>query len=214
MEGNRRLSARTTRLPAAAVTDGTRGRILDAALRLFAEGGFAGASIRDIATAAGVQSATLYAHFPGKEHVLAELIRLGHDEHHRRLRSALLDSGPDPRDQLGALTRAHVRTHTDFPMLSMIANSELHALSPELAAPVIAVRDSSTQLFLDVAQRGIDRGEFAPPDLWLAVAAIGGMGIRVASWFGPDCGYDAEQVADTYARFALGIMGSGRPEER
>lgn len=202
----RRLAARDGGLPTGSVPPGTQGRILEAALGLFAENGFAGTSIRDIADAAGVRSATLYAHYTSKEQLLADLIRLGHDLHHQRLREALLECRPDPREQLAALVRAHVKLHAELPRLALVANAELHALSPGLAAPALAIRDNSTQLFLEVGRRGVERGVFAPADLWLAVAAIGGMGIRVASWFTPTAGMTADQVADTYAEFALCIM--------
>ncbi|MGH7860068.1 MAG: helix-turn-helix domain-containing protein, partial [Candidatus Binatia bacterium] len=72
--GGRRLEARATGLPAGVSPPGTRRQILDAALRLFAERGYGGTSIRDIARAAGVQSASLYSHYPSKEHVLAEIV--------------------------------------------------------------------------------------------------------------------------------------------
>lgn len=51
----------------------SRARILDAAEALFAERGFDGASMRDLATAAGLQPASLYNHFPGK-HALYEAV--------------------------------------------------------------------------------------------------------------------------------------------
>jgi hypothetical protein len=87
-----------------------------------------------------------------------------------------------------------------------VANAELHALSAELAAPSLAVRDSSTQMLLDVARQGTAQGVFAPVDEWLAVAAIGGMGIRVANWFSPEGDYEADEVAEAYSAFAHSIM--------
>lgn len=206
----RRVGAEDGVLPPGLTPDGTRGRVLEAGLRLFAESGFAGASIRDIAKEAGVQPATLYGHYPSKEHLLSELVRLGHEEHHRRLRAGLLESQPDPSEQLAALVRAHVRMHTDFSMLAVVANSELHALSQELAGPSLALRESSTSLFVEVIRRGADIGTFSPPHVWLAVAAIGGMGIRVASWFAPTFELDAAAVADVYADFALRIVRGER----
>jgi AcrR family transcriptional regulator len=202
----RRLSARDASLPEGAAPAGTRGRILAVALRLFAERGFAGTSIRDIASAAGVQSATIYAHYRAKEQMLADLVRIGHEEHSRRLRAALLDSQPDPRKQLAALVRAHVRMHAEYQMLATVANSELHALSSELARPSLAIRDASTGLFLEVANRGVEQHVFDPPHVWLAIAAIGGMGIRVANWFTPGFELDAQRIGDIYAEFALSIM--------
>jgi AcrR family transcriptional regulator len=183
----RRLSAREGGLPEGTGPTGPRRRILEAALGLFAETGFAGASIRDIATAAGIQSASLYAHYGSKEHILADLVFIGHQDHHARLCAA---------EGLADLVRAHVRWHAEHPRLAVVVNAELHALSPELATPILEIRDLSTQLLLDGA--GND---------WLAAAAIGGMGIRVANWFSPDGDYTVDEVADTYAAFALRIVG-------
>ena len=53
----------------------TREYILEAATLVFAEKGYADSTIDDITTAAGASRATLYAHFPGKEAVLAEIIK-------------------------------------------------------------------------------------------------------------------------------------------
>jgi AcrR family transcriptional regulator len=52
----------------------TRDRILDAARELFAERGYAGTSIRDIAERLAMTKAALYYHFPGKQDVLAALV--------------------------------------------------------------------------------------------------------------------------------------------
>ena len=46
---------------------GTVARGLDAAEAVFAESGFAGASVRDIASRAGLNAASLYNYYPGKQ---------------------------------------------------------------------------------------------------------------------------------------------------
>ncbi len=207
----RRVAADQIVLPPGIATADTRGRILGAALGLFAERGFAGTSIRDIAGAVGIQSATLYGHFPSKEHILAELAEAGHDAHRRRLADALASAGPDPADQLAALVRAHVLVHAELAMLSIVANVELHALSPELVAGSIAIRSESERLLTGAIARGIELGRFSTPDAWLAAAAIGGMGMRVAYWYGPLSPMTAEHVADTYVEFALRILGAATP---
>ena len=77
-----------------------------------------------------------------------------------------------------------------------------------------------------VIERGVDSGDFRCPQPWLAVAAIAGMGIRLATWYrSPDTdperegdGYPADvrdwvpsftedTVADAYADYALAIVG-------
>ena len=201
-----RLQATEPDLPADAVRPGAAGRLLDAALGLFARRGFAGTSIRDIATAAGLTSAALYSHFESKEHVLAELVRAGHEEHHTRLRRALLDGG-DPIAQLRRVVDAHVRFHAEHPVLATVCNNELHALPAGLAAPALALRTQSERLILEIVERGVALGVFDPPHTWMTVAAIGGMGIRVAAWYSTDSTYSVDEVASTYADLAVRMVG-------
>jgi TetR/AcrR family transcriptional regulator, regulator of cefoperazone and chloramphenicol sensitivity len=52
----------------------TRERILEVALELFHEQGYAGTSIRDIAQRMAITKAAVYYHFPSKESLLAELL--------------------------------------------------------------------------------------------------------------------------------------------
>jgi AcrR family transcriptional regulator len=53
----------------------TRDRILEAALKLFSQKGFLGATTREIAREAGVAEVTLFRHFPTKEALFQEVIR-------------------------------------------------------------------------------------------------------------------------------------------
>lgn len=203
----RRIAAVEAALPPEAVPIGARGRILAAALNLFADQGYAGTSVRDICACAEVQATTLYAHFPSKEHVLAEILRLGHEQHFRRLRGALLECQPDPIQQLSAMVRMHVIVHCEYAKLAAVANAELHALSEAMAGPVLALAQQTQSLLAEVFERGIRLGIFKVPDSFLAQRAIGGMGMRVAYWYTPECGHTPEQLGDIYAEFARRIVG-------
>jgi AcrR family transcriptional regulator len=202
----RRLTAVKAELPEGVTPPGTRGRILHAALRLFAEYGFHGTSIRDLARATEINSATLYAHYAAKEDILAELIALGHVELYNGLWTAVSAAGPSASDRLVALVRAQVYMHADYPLLAVVANNEMHALSPEKAAPALSLREQARQLLYRVLNDGVTSGEFAIEDQMLAAIALGSIGIRVANWFGPDQPYTRDQVADTFAGYALRIV--------
>ena len=60
----------------------TRARLQREALRLFADRGYFGTSLRDIAAAVGVRESALYNYFPGKEALFSALITAGADFHH------------------------------------------------------------------------------------------------------------------------------------
>lgn len=77
----------------------TRRRIMDAALELFAQHGFTGASMRMLARAAGLRESSIYNHFAGKDDLYQAVIaQWGPAEFVERLKSpeyrALADDPP------------------------------------------------------------------------------------------------------------------------
>ena len=52
----------------------TRERIIEVSLELFAQRGFSGVSVRDIAKAVGVRESALYKHFKSKQDILDQII--------------------------------------------------------------------------------------------------------------------------------------------
>ena len=70
----------------------TRQAILDAALDLFAEKGFFGTSLRDVASAVGVRESALYNYFPGKKALFEAILSAQEDSKLERL--APLADGP------------------------------------------------------------------------------------------------------------------------
>ena len=193
-------------LPPRAQAEGTLRRLHETALLQFAERGFHAVSVRDLTGALGMQPSSLYAHLPSKQHLLGDLLRLGHEEHRDTMRLALLEAGNDPFEQITALTRAHVRIHATYPLLTRLCNRELGSLLEEHKAVVLAIRLDANRMFIDVVERGQRLGAFAAMDPMLAVAAIGAMGIRVAEWWHPDVGVSIVEVEETYASFARKLL--------
>lgn len=84
---------------------GTRAELLEAALRLFAERGYAGATIDDVAEAAGYTKGAFYWHFHSKENLLVEVYDAWTRAGVENLRAALHES--DPADRARALDAWH-----------------------------------------------------------------------------------------------------------
>lgn len=208
---HRRLAAIKRVLPPGEKSAGTRGLMLDAALHLFAERGYGGASVRDIVEICGVQPSTLYAHFVSKEEVLAELCRIGHEAFHACVQAAVLAAPPDPREQIAAYVRAQVGFHVRYSVLAVVCNSEMHMLSPLLVAPILEVRKRSESLLASIVQRGTKAGVFKVPHAWLATAMIGSACLRVANWYTPAFELAPERVADIYAQYALRVLDGEGP---
>ncbi len=65
----------------------TRERIIEVSLELFAQRGFSGVSVRDIAKAVGVRESALYKHFKNKQDILDRIIT----EMQERIRNAYVE---------------------------------------------------------------------------------------------------------------------------
>src|SRR5438309_6128315 len=200
--GSARVAAKKAELPPAGPVTPAVQRLHLVALRLFAEKGFHGSTVRDIAGELGVKAASLYSLVESKEQLLADLIYIGHNAHAQAIDQALEAAGSDPADQLAAFVDAHVRFHARWPMLAVVANTELHCLPDELAAPSLEIRGRTAGTLQQILERGKRQRRFVVSDTFLAAAAIAAMGMRVATWFAG--GVHTEQdVAQEYAALAL-----------
>ena len=189
---------------------GTRGRILRAALELFAHVGFHGASIRAIADAAGMQTATMYGQFLSKEAMLEELMVAGHEAWRDALLAAADAAPHNPADRLVAVVRANVLHHIRYAMVAVVSNGELHSLSPPAAEKVIGIRRRVEDLLEGIIAAGVSNGSFAPQDPAVTMLAIGGMSLRVANWDPGRYDYSPEEIADRYAELTLRMVGAKR----
>ena len=190
------------------LTAGQR-RVLQACLVLFADQGFAGSSIRDIAAAAGLQPASLYNHFASKEAMLTALLLVGNEHHTDYLLSAVLASGAEPRSQMQALVRAHVRVHCEYSRLALIVNREEQFLPGDVQPQVAGLRARSGKLLADILERGARGGSFTPLSATITMLAIAGLGLDAARWFPYQSDVSAEGLGDIYTALTMRMLGAG-----
>jgi AcrR family transcriptional regulator len=88
----------------------TRGRVLDAAARLFAKSGYAHTNLSDVAAAAGMKAGSLYYHFDSKEALVEEVLRYGTTHSFDHVKAEVERLGPTarPAEQLRTAIRAHL----------------------------------------------------------------------------------------------------------
>lgn len=184
------------------MSTGTDTAILRAAASLIARRGYHGASMRDLGKEVGLQMASLYHHFGSKQELLVAIMREAMADLMACVSEAVDAAGDDPREQLAAAIRAHVRFHTEHRPEVIVADAELRSLEEPGRTEIIALRDRHQAIFrgpieqLGVAQAGI------------VTAAVITMCTDVAMWFRPDGPLTADEVGDTYVQFVLaGIDG-------
>ncbi|WP_209670697.1 TetR/AcrR family transcriptional regulator [Amycolatopsis magusensis] len=185
----------------------TGDRVRGAAVRLFAEKGFHGTGIRDLAQAAGLSSASLYHYMGTKEELLAVIMR--------ECLERLLDGAAkategvaDPRERLGRLVALHVMSHALRPDETRVVDNELRALSPAAQEPVVRLRDAYERLWASAIADGIAGGVFTADEPSITRLALLEMCNGVSRWYSPRGPLTLEALAAEYARLALRALES------
>ena len=185
---------------------GTARRVLEVATGLFAQRGFYGTSMRDIAEAVGVRPASIYEHFPSKDHILTAVLTIGHERIHDALDAAVTEAGDDPHAQVRAAVTTLVVQLCAWPELARTVNSEMRALLPEHATRPTEARDRVSLTLAEIMHRGVEQGVFVDRNLVVLVASIGGICIRAPYWFEPSDGYAAADLARDYGDLAIAML--------
>ncbi|QPC30431.1 TetR/AcrR family transcriptional regulator [Caldimonas thermodepolymerans] len=136
--------------------------LLDAALDLFVEKGFAATKMDDVAARAGVSKGTVYLYFPSKEELLKAVIR-----HNLTLTISQVDDLVDQFEgstadlmRLAAATWWEQVGATQASGIFKLIITEVRNF-PDLAAFYAQeVIEPGERLLVRLLQRGVDRGEF------------------------------------------------------
>ncbi len=112
--------------------EGTRRRIVESALALFAERGYDGTSVQEVADSAGLTKGAFYHHFVSKAHLLAALFAQYLD--HLDAALAAAGEGADPLLSIHSLARAQMRVIAEHREHALVFHHERHHLTePEFA---------------------------------------------------------------------------------
>lgn len=137
----------------------SRTRLLEAAIPLFAGKGFAGVSIRDVAKAAGVNSALVSYYFGGKEGLYREILE-SHFSHIVQKVMTAIGQEADPAARIERLVLTIVAVHHELPFLLSFLHSELTTPTACLEG---VVKKHIEQLYLFITRNiseGIALGQF------------------------------------------------------
>lgn len=162
-------------------SDITGPRVREAALRLFAQHGYAAVSMRQIAREVGVQAGALYNYTPDKQTLLFDLMK-GHMDDLLSARAAL-DQPDSPQARLEAFTRFHIGFHLDRPEAVFISYMELRNLTPENFAAIEDLRRRYEGQLEAILREGRDAGMFNLPDTKITTLAIIAMLTGVNTWY-------------------------------
>ena len=181
------------------------------AARLFAQKGYHGTSIGDLAEALGVQKGSLYAHIQGKEDLLYETMRAGAAAFH-----AGLDAIPEElraTEKIRLALRSHLRVVADQLEVATVFVQEWKYLEGERREEIVSERRRYEERIRELFRDGREQSELRT-DLDESIAAL--LFLSAANWAYTwlKQGADTDVLADRlYALLLEGMYGYSTPRK-
>jgi AcrR family transcriptional regulator len=175
--------------------DSARGKLLQMAAHLFRNKGYERTTVRDLASAVGIQSGSIFHHFKSKDEILRsvmeETIR-----YNTALMRAELAQATSVRERVLALIRCELQSIMGGSGEAMaVLVYEWRSLSESGQAQVLALRDIYEQLWLQVLGEAKDAG-LIRGDLFITRRFLTGALSWTTTWFRPDGSMNLDQLAD------------------
>lgn len=175
--------------------DSARGKLLQTAAHLFRSKGYERTTVRDLASAVGIQSGSIFHHFKSKDEILRsvmeETIR-----YNTALMQASLAEATDLRGRVLALIRCELQSimgGTGEAMAVLVY--EWRSLSEPSQQFILELRDSYEQLWLDVLSEARVAG-YVKADPFILRRLLTGALSWTNTWFRPEGPMSLDQLAE------------------
>lgn len=147
--------------------------ILDVAEKLFANKGFVGTSVRDIATKAEVNVAMISYYFGSKEKLLQSLLINRTEQSRVLLKGLKHDASMDPREKIKRIINFYVdhllknrRFHTIMSrQISLVQDKEIEAL-------LVDMKKTNIAIIQDIIKEGQKKKVFRKVDVPLTISSL------------------------------------------
>lgn len=207
--GRRRSTARKE---ARASYENRRAEICEAAVRIFHNLGYQGASLSAVASELGIDRATLYYYFSSKEQMFDEIVRSVLEENEqlaRRIAESRVSPARKMRDLITAFMMSYVE---NYPLLHIYVREDLSQVSDKRSEWSVYMRKLNRSIegtIIDIIEQGYSDGCFRRIGS-ARTAAYGILGMLNWShrWFKPGMPVSAEEIGKTFAELVLGGLES------
>lgn len=186
-----------------------RAELTRQAARLFAERGYHGTSIGDLAEALGVQKGSLYAHIKSKQDLLYETMMEGARAFHGMLDA--IDDGLPAVEKIRLAMRGHLRVVREQLDVATVFVREWRYLEGDRREGVLAERRRYEERFRALFREGRELSQLRT-DLDEGAAALLALSAMnwAYTWLRPED--DTDDVADRFCALLLdGIRGYATP---
>lgn len=186
-------------------------RILEAAVKVFAEQGFYQSTISQIAREAGVADGTIYLYFKNKDDILVQFFNYKTKQVFDSFREEV-NKADNSFDKLRNLIRRHLEEFQNDRNMAVLYQAETHQNSRLVEEQIKEMSKLYLDIVSEIVERGQDEGSVRK-DLYVGLVKrfiLGGVDEVINTWLHSDGKYDLVSMADPLVDlFIRGIGNTG-----
>ena len=179
---------------------------LTAAASAFLAIGYHGATMRDIASRAGLSVPGVYYHYESKQEMLLQIMDFTLTDLLGHAHAALDEAGGEALEGFRLLVECLVRYHVEQRDLAFLGLSESRALDDKSHELVHAKQVEIHELLVDLISRGIAGGVFNEGDPAVMARAVVSMCSGLTLWYTEHGSLTIDEIVRLYVEFATGIV--------
>lgn len=186
-------------------------RILEAAVKVFAEQGFYQSTISQIAREAGVADGTIYLYFKNKDDILVQFFTYKTKLVFDRFREEV-DKADNCYDKLRNLIRRHLEEFQNDRNMAVLYQAETHQNSRLVEEQIKEMSKLYLDIVSEIVEQGQEEGRIRK-DIYVSLVKrfiIGGVDEVINTWLHSGGKYDLVSMADPLVD--LFIRGIGNTE--
>jgi len=209
------LAARSGRISEKSTkADISRERVLAAAAKIFSERGYAGTTMRAVATEVGLQAGSLYYHYRSKEELIEAVLDIGINGVSAAVRNAVaaLPAQATGRERIETAIFAHLNGVMEFGAYALSARRVLGQVPAHVRRKHVRLRDAYGEFWLEQLEAAHRSGELRQEvDIRLARTFILGALNSAVEWYNPQ-GKALGEVASQFSLLVFdGLFAAPKP---
>lgn len=171
-----------------------RAELLDVAIQLFYQKGYAHTTLQDIADRMGFTKAAIYYYARNKEELLVEIYESIVEPAIDRARELVAAPSPDGATLFIALIRQHLETFLHNVQANAVFDVHNFSLSEPARTRILALGREYHSVLRAVFDAGVADGSIARGNSTIAVNAVIGMCNSAHRWYRPHGAFGADRV--------------------
>jgi AcrR family transcriptional regulator len=173
--------------------------LLEAALSVFSDKGYDGATLQDIAERTGILKGSIYYYYQSKEDILYDVLKMVHDEHLENVR-ALVQEPATPIQRLHRLLAGHAAFVCENLERATVFLREMERLPPDRQAVIHGPDQPYQRVFRQAIEDAQKAGQVAS-ELSPKLAALWILGSLnwLHRWYRPERSRSPQEVGTLFA---------------